>query len=226
MPYENPLGRYAVFASVAPLASAAVTNSVVADIYHQADVGLIVGGFGAFPEAKLLSIPEYGAMRVIAGHDSQGPGYFFALGEGDPKGSKSGKAQIQPLVDLAGGTITTGYLRRFDTGELIDGAGDRSVTAIGATGSDGVFAAGPFAGGGPGYMGISIKVEDADGTEFRYGWIALDWDVTTFELTIEAFAYETEAGVGIAAGAIPAPGAMGLFGLAAGAAGIRRKRQA
>ena len=150
MPYENRLGRYAVFASVAPLASAAVTNSVVADIYHQADVGLIVGGFGAFPEAKLLSIPEYGAMRVIAGHDSQGPGF----------------------------------------------------------------------------MGISSKVEDADGTEFRYGWIALDWDVTTFELTIEAFAYETEAGVGIAAGAIPAPGAMGLFGLAAGAAGIRRKRQA
>jgi len=122
--------------------------------------------------------------------------------------------------------MTTGSLRRFDTGELIDGAGDRSVTAIGAMGSDGVFAAGPFAGGGPGYMGISIKVEDADGTEFRYGWIALDWDVTTFELTIEAFAYETEAGVGIAAGAIPAPGAMGLFGLAAGAAGIRRKRQA
>ena len=68
MPCENRLGRHAVFASVEPLASAAVTNSVVADIHHQADVGLIVGGFGAVPEAKLLSIPEYGAMRVIAGH--------------------------------------------------------------------------------------------------------------------------------------------------------------
>ncbi|MCP4833899.1 MAG: PEP-CTERM sorting domain-containing protein, partial [Phycisphaeraceae bacterium] len=62
------------------------------------------------------------------------------------------------------------------------------------------------------------------GFEYNYGWVGVDWNVSTFELTISGFAYETNAGVAIEAGAIPAPGALGLFGLAAGAAGIRRKR--
>jgi uncharacterized protein (TIGR03382 family) len=37
------------------------------------------------------------------------------------------------------------------------------------------------------------------------------------------FAYESQAGVGIAAGVIPAPGAIALLGLA-GLAGSRRRR--
>ena len=44
-------------------------------------------------------------------------------------------------------------------------------------------------------------------------------------LTVERWAYD-DAGGSIAAGAIPAPGALGLLALAGGAAGIRRKRQA
>jgi len=45
------------------------------------------------------------------------------------------------------------------------------------------------------------------------------------ELTINGWAYD-DAGGAITAGQIPAPGAVGLLGLAAGAAGMRRKRTA
>ena len=51
-----------------------------------------------------------------------------------------------------------------------------------------------------------------------------NWDGSF--LTIDGYAIETEAGTAIEAGAIPGPGAMGLLGLAAGASGLRRKRQA
>ena len=55
-------------------------------------------------------------------------------------------------------------------------------------------------------MGISIQVEDAHETEPLQGSIGSDRDVTTFGLTIDAFAPATDAGVDIAAGANPGPG--------------------
>ena len=55
-------------------------------------------------------------------------------------------------------------------------------------------------------MGISIQVEDAHETEPQQGSIGSDRDVTTFGLTIDAFAPATDAGVDIAAGANPGPG--------------------
>ncbi|MBC02448.1 MAG: hypothetical protein CMJ34_03960 [Phycisphaerae bacterium] len=82
---------------------------------------------------------------------------------------------------------------------------------------------GPFnAVDGPqdGYLGFAFA--DFGSQDLHYGWLSLSWDGT--ELTIDGYAWETEAGVSIDAGTIPAPGAIGLFGLAMGAAGIRRKR--
>ena len=48
-------------------------------------------------------------------------------------------------------------------------------------------------------MGISIQVEDAHETQPQQGSIGSDRDVTTFGLTIDAFAPATDAGVDIAA---------------------------
>ena len=72
-----------------------------------------------------------------------------------------------------------------------------------------------------GFIGFGIN---NSGNGIQFGWISVTWDGTL--LTIDGYAYETEVQTAIEAGAIPGPGAMGLFGLAAGAAGIRRKRKA
>ena len=79
-----------------------------------------------------------------------------------------------------------------------------------------------------GYMGFAF-FNDAlaggdGGTTPNYGWVSMSWDGAY--LTIDGYAIETDVGTAIQAGAIPAPGAIGLLGLAAGAAGVRRKRQA
>ena len=76
-----------------------------------------------------------------------------------------------------------------------------------------------------GYVGFVFENMGVNGIpSLNYGWISVSWDGTY--LNIDGYAYETDADTGIVAGAIPAPGAIGLLGLAAGAAGIRRKRQA
>ena len=82
---------------------------------------------------------------------------------------------------------------------------------------------GPFnAKDGPqeGYLGFAFG--DFGDDDLHYGWLSLSWDGT--QLSIDGYAWETDAGVAINAGTIPAPGVFGLFGLAMGAAGIRRKR--
>ena len=74
--------------------------------------------------------------------------------------------------------------------------------------------------GDSGYIGFSGTL---DGGQVVYGWVAVS--VGAGELTVNGWAYD-DAGDSIAAGQIPAPGALGLLGLAAGAAGMRRKRTA
>jgi uncharacterized protein (TIGR03382 family) len=53
--------------------------------------------------------------------------------------------------------------------------------------------------------------------------IGVDYEQGWYQLEIVGYAYGT-LGIGIDAGQIPAPGALGLAGLAMGAVGIRRKR--
>lgn len=75
-----------------------------------------------------------------------------------------------------------------------------------------------------GYLGFSFR----DKLDVYYGWVSVDWDGAT--LTIGGYAYESDAGTSILAGSTkfaPVPGAptaLGLVGLAAGAAGVRRHR--
>ena len=63
--------------------------------------------------------------------------------------------------------------------------------------------------------------------ETVYGWLDIEvqewtyWD--TPSITVHGWAFD-DSGQGILAGQVPAPGALGLLGLAAGASGIRRKR--
>lgn len=72
-----------------------------------------------------------------------------------------------------------------------------------------------------GYIGFTFDTDLGD-TVYAWAEVGLGLNAT---LTVERWAYESD-GSAIAAGAIPAPGALGLLALAGGAAGIRRKRQA
>ena len=69
----------------------------------------------------------------------------------------------------------------------------------------------------------------------NYGWLEVTWDPTTKEFEILSGAYESDAGVAIAAGdtggggvsAIPETSSvLGLAGLVAGSAFLRRRKAA
>ncbi|MAB71902.1 MAG: hypothetical protein CMJ54_05300 [Planctomycetaceae bacterium] len=227
MSSESRLHRYAIAAASVPLATMATTQSVVADIVYES-VGQTIGGPGGSTAYLLeVGVGDFGNLLFLAANNP-GTGSSFVFGVGGGSKTSSGGAEPNGIglqVNIGGSKGSKIELRRFAAGDQIGYTSKTSSIAIGGA-SFGKGAKGPFADGGAGYIGLQIESDSLGGAEFHYGWIALDWNASTLELTIDGFAYETEAGVGIEAGAIPAPGALGLFGLAAGAAGIRRKRKA
>lgn len=71
------------------------------------------------------------------------------------------------------------------------------------------------------YIGLSFGTNP----NLRYGWIRVGIDNANASFVVKDWAYQSEVGVGITAGAVPEPGTLGM--LAAGAAGIaalRRRR--
>lgn len=66
---------------------------------------------------------------------------------------------------------------------------------------------------------------EANGNQTHYGWMRLSLSTTLVAQprAIVEYAYEDVAGAGIMAGAVPAPGALALLGLA-GLVGARRRR--
>ena len=72
---------------------------------------------------------------------------------------------------------------------------------------------------GTSYLGIAFEAVPG---VMNYGWVEINWDGLN-ALEVVRWAYEDD-GSAIEAGVVPAPGAVGLLALAAGAAGVRRKR--
>ncbi len=79
---------------------------------------------------------------------------------------------------------------------------------------------------GRGYLGFSFYHDLSGGDVMHYGW--LDVEVSEDALTVHAWAYGDGDQMVLAGeeAAVPAPGALGLLTLAAGAAGVRRRRRA
>ncbi len=73
---------------------------------------------------------------------------------------------------------------------------------------------------GRGYVGFQFETTLG---EARYAWA--EFEVRSDLYIMHRWAYD-DTGASITAGFVPAPGAVGLFALAAGAAGLRRKRSA
>ena len=221
------LDQYVSMARVPTLAAMAgavlVNAELKADIVYE-EVMITVGGPGPAPSTTEMRIGSLGTFRLIAGSNSKGPGRLFKMGN-------SSADKLRVINDQGGSKKSPGFLDRFASGDLIevDESGKTATfakTGFGSKspgGSKSAPGVGNFAtnGEGPqsGYVGFGYLQAEGVG----YGWISLTWDGSL--LTIDGYAYETDANVGIEAGTVPGPGAMGLFGLAAGAAGIRRKRQ-
>ncbi len=74
------------------------------------------------------------------------------------------------------------------------------------------------------YLGFRFANE-ANGNQIHFGWVQLQFGADAGTRSIIGYAYDDVAGASINAGAIPAPGALALLGLA-GVVGARRRRRA
>ena len=78
------------------------------------------------------------------------------------------------------------------------------------------------------YMGFAL----VDGTDFNFGWMRIQTlhnpNVGAYGIaeavTVYEYAFETEAGVSIPAGAVPEPATLGLLAAGMGALGLRRRK--
>lgn len=224
--------RLSTYRLIAAAPLAAIASAAHADIVYT-EVDVQIGGPGSEPGFGSLQLGGIGVMNFFAGSNSKGPERLFAAKAGS-------SSNIRLLNDfsskpLGGGSKSkSGLAARFSAGDLIElnsglnfqkiGIGSVGISSKSGKGSKGF---GNFVYDGEvqsGYLGFAFENSALGGESVNYGWISVSWDGSF--LAIDGFAYETDADTGIVAGAIPAPGALGLFGLAAGAAGIRRKRQA
>ncbi len=73
-----------------------------------------------------------------------------------------------------------------------------------------------------GFVGLEFEAED--GT--HYGWLDIEGVISNPVIRIRGWAYETEPGKGIVAGAIPEPSSVGLLAVGAGVLWLRRRSRA
>jgi len=151
-----------------------------------------------------------------------------------------GFADIQLKNYVFGGGNYQGLFVGYAPGKVVgffNGIGYASALAAGTTIDALATAGGPFAASmaygannpnaefnnvNDAYIGLEFPI----GGVSHFAWMRVSIDNAAGSFVLHDWAYETEPGAGIAAGAIPAPGALGL--LAAGAAGLTtlRKRRA
>ncbi len=137
-------------------------------------------------------------------------GDFFLTDHGDFHFFGSGN----PGMVLLAGTTTGGDL--LSAGDLI---GPESTFIFGDIGFAGTTDfEGEMSFGDRGYFGLTFEI----GGDTHYGWVDFSEDTST--QTIYGWAYESDAGVGIRAGAIPEPSSTALLGVCLIGAWMRRRR--
>ena len=222
---KQRIDRYVSVATLPAIAacgaSVAVTNIAEADIVYQS-VSFTLGGPGTEAAFGTLDM-SFASIKFAAGNNSTGPENFMgALGNKNLGLVANGSSKLLRNFD-AGDQIfvdkSNNKLALLGLGAKVSTTGGKSSKGGGKTKSFGSWALGDQD-SVSGYMGFALNNEDGP----NFGWVSMTWDGSF--LTIDGYAIETETGTAIEAGAIPAPGAIGLLGLAAGAAGMRRKRQA
>lgn len=188
--------------SLAAGASAMAMGSADAAIQYSGVQNLSVGQYAS--QSLNLDGDAYGDILlknyVFGGGNYQGATVSYYPGK--LVGFNNGLAYVSALG--AGATIDAGTVGSDFFGSLAYGASNPNAEFNNATDA---------------YIGLSFPI--GGGTHF--GWIRVDIDNAAGTLLIKDWAYDDAAGVGIAAGAVPEPGALSL--LAAGAAGVMAMRR-
>ena len=200
---------------------------VAADIVYQ-DVGTTIGlgdslelaiGSGVGLSAHMTFV----AMNSIASNSNTFGWLAMDYGNGTNYINFDAFAPLVPT--------SSGLLDRFDASDDIGGSDFNGFSlafgALNATTGGGTAFEGNW--GGPqgdsirGFAGFKLSETASPSNSGYYGWIDISWSNSGM-LTIHGYAYSDVLDATIHAGDIPAPGALGLLGLAVGASGIRRKR--
>lgn len=128
------------------------------------------------------------------------------------------------------------YAGRLSAGTTIDGSTAFLVlttTTVNTIGNGASMAFGPgyansqwaFAGSNSGYLGVRFNI----GTAEHFAWMRLTVEPQTSTnpraITVHEWAYENVPGVGIEAGAVPEPSALGLLALGSVGLAARRRRK-
>ncbi|MEZ6235750.1 MAG: hypothetical protein R3B68_16325 [Phycisphaerales bacterium] len=128
---------------------------------------------------------------------------------------------IDPLLTWPGSTPTY-WAERPDAGALIGPSAEYQQRASLLRVQDFGGAFGKWLEFGAAHLGVEFKI----GSAAHYGWIRVDLSETTISdlLVVRGFAYESEPGVPIAAGAVPGPGGAGVVMAVSVLGGARRRR--
>lgn len=174
---------------------------------------------------------------VTIGPDAAAPIYIDingdVIGATPPPGAQqefsiatfANSVRINPynIGGQASQVLTSGayYVNSFAAGDLID-----STSAAAGGVNFAARTAGP-------YFYNFVETEkfvglkwDIGGGDFLYGYAAIDITGANYgevQVTLKSFAYESEANVGIEAGAVPEPGSLALLAAGAGAIAFRRR---
>ena len=216
---------------IAAYASLAVTPLAAADIYtmsgsviEQIDDGstdfVIAGGsFGAILNISIAAFQTsyYNGSTYGSTFSSQND-FTFMAGGGASIQFNGALAAGQSVRDLAFGSQNEAMLFYKTWGSFYTGGNG------GSGGSSWGQSSGNWNPSSPrNFLGFQLTQNG----ETVYGWLDIgvqEWTYfDTASITVYGWAFD-DSGDGILAGEIPAPGALGLLGLAAGASGIRRKR--
>ena len=221
-PAPRSLANYtkATLGSAVTLSAAGTAHSAI--VFFDVDPAKTIGVAGD-PTSQTVSFTNInlgaGTYTSSIGYGPPlyfGPTFWFTI-----PGENQFTAQGAGGMGLVGYGYPTYSLNLLTAGTEIGAA---SKYRTGASMSEG-----EWNGGGTGYVGLVLN----DGTNFHYGWMALDYieNGLATTLTVSGFAFEDAPFTPILAGAttaIPEPGTMavgaGLFALAVGAH-LRRRRE-
>jgi hypothetical protein len=185
-------------------ASYALAAGAAAATAASADAGIVYSG------AQDLAISQFSALNLNLDGDAYGDvllkNYVFG---GNYMGATVNFAPGR-LVSFYG--VINSYVSALSAGFGIN------ASSVGPSffGSMAYGAANPnaqFNNASNAYLGLSF----ASGANLYYGWVRVSVNQAAGTFIVHDWAYEN-SGAGIAAGAVPAPGALGLF--AAGASGL------